>query len=104
MSEIFVVVVMSVGHLSPSPAIFLSRWSSFFRKDVMLFDMRLSSFCTGLSTFFLISSGDDVRCGVSYHILGKSNELYIIVLIAADALLVAILCATLCASVLRMFR
>ena len=55
-SDIFVVVMMFVGHLSPSPAIFLDRWSSFVGKDVMLFDIRLSSFCTGLSSFYLIST------------------------------------------------
>ena len=54
MSDIFVVVIMSVGRLSPSPAIFLGRWISFVGKDVMLFVIRLSSFCTGLSTVSLI--------------------------------------------------
>ena len=44
MSDIFVVVIMYVGHLSPSPAIFLGRCNSFVWKDVMLFVIRLSNF------------------------------------------------------------
>ena len=63
MSDIFVAVIISVGHLNPSPAIFLGRWSSFVGKDVMLFDILLSSFYAGLSSFSLISSSDDLRCG-----------------------------------------
>ena len=63
MSEIFVAVIISVGHLSPSLTIFLGRWSSFVGIDVMLFDIRLSGFCAGLSSFSFISYSDDVRCG-----------------------------------------
>ena len=103
MKDIFIVVIMSVGYLSPSSAIFLGRWSSFVGKDVILCVIRLSSFCTSLSSFPLISSGDDVRCGSLYPILGRTYELYTIILTAADALLFTILCATLCDSVLRMF-
>ena len=44
MSDIVVVVIRSVG------------------MDVMLFDIRLSSFYVVLSSFSLISSSDDVRC------------------------------------------
>ena len=63
MSDIFVVVIMSVGNLRLSPAIFLGRWSCFGGKDVMLFDIRQISFCAGSTSFSLISSSDDVRFG-----------------------------------------
>ena len=49
MSDIFVAMIMSVGHLSSCPPIFLNRYSSFAGKDFMLFDIRRSSFCVGLS-------------------------------------------------------
>ena len=54
-------VMMSVGRLNPSPAIILGMYSSFVGKDVMLFDIFLSSLCIGLSRNFLMSSSDDVR-------------------------------------------
>ena len=38
---IFVYVMMSVGHLNPTPFIFLGIYKSFFRNDVMLFDIFL---------------------------------------------------------------
>ena len=61
-SDIFVVVIISVGHLRPSRAIFLGRCRSFVWKYVMLFDIRPSSFCAGLSGFSLISFLGAGRC------------------------------------------
>ena len=42
MSGICVVVIIPVGHLSSSLAIFLSRWISFVGKDGMLSEIRRS--------------------------------------------------------------
>ena len=61
---IFDDVMMSVGHLNLSPAIFLEICSSSIGNDTKLLDSVLSSFCFGLSNIFLVSSSDDFRWGV----------------------------------------
>ena len=57
----FDVVMMSVGHLNPSPAIFLGMYSSSVGNEVILFDSFRRSCWIGLSNSFLMSFSDDVR-------------------------------------------
>ena len=59
----FDVVLMSVGHLNPSPAIFLGMYSSSVGNEVILFESLRKSFWVSVSNIFLMSSSDDVRCG-----------------------------------------
>ena len=60
---LFFVVVMPVGHLNPSPDIFLGMYSSLVGKEGMLLDMFLRSFSSGLSSFSPMSFSYNVRCG-----------------------------------------
>ena len=57
-----------------------------------------------MSNFPLISASEDVGVGRMSVFLGRSNALYTIILAAADALLVVILSAILCVSVLSLFN
>ena len=60
----FDVVVMSVGHLNPSPANVLVVYSSSVGNDAMLLESFLKSFWIGLPSIFFISSSYDVRWGL----------------------------------------